>query len=112
MTSYVIQDDLSKALRARSIPVVERAFARLVKLESKAGDVDDRDTMVNLAPFIDCVRRLGHDPLTVLGPIAGTGAPWFALLFDGFVRRTDITLAAFGWTLVVTPDGPRYATTA
>lgn len=107
----MIQDGLSHALRTRSVTAVERAFARYVELESKAGDVDDRDTMVGLAPFIDCVRRLDRDPLTVLGPIAATGAPRFALLFDGFVRRTDITLAAFGWTLDETPNGPHYAAT-
>jgi hypothetical protein len=28
--------------------------------------------------------------------------------FDGFVRRSDVTLAAFGWSVVETPDGPAY----
>jgi hypothetical protein len=72
---------------------------------------DWRDTLVAIAPFVDCARRLGFDAATVLGPIAARGSPEFRELFDRFVRRTDVTLAAFAWELVETPVGPAYRST-
>jgi len=41
-----------------------------------------------------------HDPSEVLGPIARTGPEWHRETFESFVQRTDITLAAFGWSIV------------
>jgi hypothetical protein len=64
--------------------------------------------MIGMTPFIDCARRLGHDPETVLRPIAAGGADWLRTTFDGFIRRTDITLGAFGWSIVDEPEGPAY----
>ena len=76
--------------------------------EAKAKGWDPRDAMISLAPFLDCARRLGLDPIDVLGPIAANGPDWYSETFDAFARRTDITLAAFGWSLVETPEGPAY----
>jgi len=64
--------------------------------------------MLSLTPFIDCARRLGHDPAVVLGPIAADGAAWFRTTFETFVQRSDVTLGAFGWSVIETPDGPAY----
>jgi hypothetical protein len=50
--------------------------------------------------------RTGRGEL--LGPIAAAGPPWLADLFATFVRRTDITLPAFGWSIVEAADGPAY----
>jgi hypothetical protein len=67
--------------------------------------------MVGLAPFLDCARRRVHDPEVLIGPIAKAGAEWFQQLFEVFVRRSDVTLARFGWSLAMDSDGPRYRCT-
>jgi hypothetical protein len=104
----LIAYELSEALREKSQERLTKAFAEVVRVESAAGNIDSRDTMVGLAPFLDCARRLGHDPEVLLGPIAKAGAEWFQQLFEGFVRRSDVTLGNFGWSLAMDPDGPRY----
>jgi hypothetical protein len=96
------------ALRERSRERLELGFRRLVEAEAAAKGWDPRDTMISLTPFLDCSRRLGLDPGEVLEPIARTGPVWFAETFEAFVGRTDVTLSAFGWSLVETPDGPAY----
>jgi len=63
--------------------------------------------MLGLTPFLDCARRLGYDPALELGPIAATGAPWVRETFETLIRR-EISLAAFGWSIVETGDGPAY----
>ena len=64
--------------------------------------------MLSLAAFFDCARRLGEDPAELLGP-SSRGAPdWFVQTFDAFAKRTDVTLGAFGWTVLDTPEGPAY----
>jgi hypothetical protein len=100
--------ETTTALRARSPERLREGFGRLVAAEARAKGWDPRDTMISLAPFLDCARRLGVDPAATLGPIAAGGPEWFRATFDAFVRRTDVTLAAFGWSLVETPDGPAY----
>jgi len=107
----LIAYELSEALREKSQERLTKAFAELVRVESAAGDIDSRDTMVGLAPFLDCARRLGHDPEVLLGPIAKEGDEWFQQLFEVFVRRSDVTLARFGWLLSLDSDGPRYRCT-
>ena len=96
------------ALRERSRERLELGFRRLVEAEAAAKGWDPRDTMISLTPFLDCARRLDLDPIEVLGPIARTGPAWFAETFEAFARRRDVTLAAFGWSLVEAPAGPAY----
>jgi hypothetical protein len=100
--------EATAALRARTRDRLELGFSRLVEAEAKAKGWDPRDTMISLTPFLDCARRLGLDPVDVLGPVAATGPDWFVDTFEAFARRTDVTLTAFGWSLVETPDGPAY----
>ena len=64
--------------------------------------------MISLMVFVDCARRLGLDAAAVLGPTAASGPAWFRETFDAFVRRDDLELAAFGWSLVETPEGTSY----
>lgn len=64
--------------------------------------------MIDITPFVDCARQLGFDPAVVLGPIAATGADWFRGTFEAFVARSDVTLAAFGWSIVDTSKGRTY----
>ena len=104
----VVQREASAALRDRSLERLQRGFGLYVQAEASARGWDPRDTMINLTPFIDCARQLGFDPIVVLGPIASTGPAWFQETFAAFVRRPDVTLEAFGWSMVDTPGGPRY----
>lgn len=104
----VVQRESTAALRDRTLDRLQRGFGLYVQAEVSARGWDPRDAMINMTPFIDCARRLGFDPITVLGPIATTGPAWFRETFDRFVRRSDVTLEAFGWTLVETPRGPAY----
>jgi hypothetical protein len=64
--------------------------------------------MIDMTPFVDCARKLGLDPAAALGPIAATGADWFREAFEEFVARSDLTLAAFGWSIVDTSNGREY----
>lgn len=100
--------EATAALREGSADRLRLGFERLVAAEAGDRAWDPRDAMIRLTPFIDCSRRLGLDPATVLGPIASTGPRWYQETFDAFVARDDVTLAAFGWRIVDTPQGPAY----
>jgi hypothetical protein len=103
-----LQRDVSEALRRRSVEGLQLAFGEFVRFENTDPGWDPRDAMISLTIFVDCARRLGVDPVVVLGSTLATGPDWLRQTFDGFVSRTDVTLAAFGWTLINTPDGPAY----
>jgi hypothetical protein len=100
--------EATAALRQRSSKRLREGFERLMRAEAMSKGWDPRDTMISLTPFIDCARRLDVDPAVALGPLAASGPAWFRETFDAFVQRTDVTLAAFGWSLVHTADGPAY----
>jgi diguanylate cyclase (GGDEF)-like protein len=68
----------------------------------------DDDLRTALAPFLDCARRLGHDPASALAQAAATGGPRLQEVFAAFARRTDVRLAAFGWSVVEMAGGPAY----
>jgi hypothetical protein len=104
----LVQREASAALRAKSLDRLQAGFSRLVEAESRDRGSDPRDAMIDMTPFIDCARELGLDPAVVLGPIAATGADWFRETFEEFVTRSDVTLAAFGWSVVDTPNGREY----
>src|SRR5262245_27886875 len=98
----------TQALRVRRPEVLVRGFAAQVAHLAATGPIDPRDEMLDLAALVDCARRIEQDPAELLGPVAAAGPPWLAELFAHFVRRTDVTLAVFGWSIVDTPDGPAY----
>jgi len=64
-----------------------------------------------LAPYHDCARRLGLDPVAVFDQVAEAGPPELRDAVRAFGRRDDVTLAAFGSAVVEAPDGPRYERT-
>ena len=72
---------------------------------------DGRDLFVALAPFYDCARQLGLDPATFFAQVAESGPPELREAVRDF-GKLDVTLAAYGYALVATPDGPRYEITA
>jgi len=98
----------TRALRERDPSVLVAGFGAQVDHLVSTGPIDPRDEMLDLAALVDCSRRLGREPGELLGPVAGAGPDWLAELFAAFVRRTDVTLAAFGWSIVDTPEGPAY----
>ncbi len=110
MTGGLVQREASAALRERSLARLQQGFGRYVRRVSLDPSTawGRRDLMVDMTPFIDCARRLGHDPALALGPIAAAGADWLRDSFDSFVQRTDITLAAFGWSVKEDRDGQVY----
>jgi hypothetical protein len=99
---------ISMALTEKSLDQLREVFARYAEAHASKPDHDSRDVMVGLVPFIDCARRLGGDPEKVLGPIAESGVADFRETFRIFVRRSDITLASFGWYLTEFPEGMAY----
>ena len=99
----------TKALRARSVPVLQ---AELRAYLDRAGDAivrDWRDVLVILATYYDCAVRLGADPVALFDAAAAGLPRTTADLAATFARRKDITLEAFGWVLHDLPEGPCYA---
>lgn len=74
----------------------------------RAKAVDWRDMLVSLAPFHDCARPLGLDSAALFREVAVDLPDDVAELAQGFGRRTDVTVAAFGWRLENSPLGPPY----
>src|SRR5664279_2991695 len=108
MAEGPVAADTTSALREKSLARLQEGFRRHVARSSAQGSGDPRDEMLSLAPFVDCAQRLGHDPALALGPIATEGAMWVQATFEAFARRADVTLAAFGWSIIEPPDGPAY----
>jgi hypothetical protein len=69
---------------------------------------DAHELHVALAPYFDCAERLGLDPVALFDQVAETGAPELREEVRAFARRDDVTPEAFGYTIVESPDGPRY----
>ncbi len=70
---------------------------------------DDRDLMVGLATDHFVAGQLGLVPADLFedaaSPLPGG---WVPDLLREFGARTDVTLEAFGWLLVDTPNGPDF----
>jgi hypothetical protein len=70
---------------------------------------DDRDVMVSLAVYHFVARQLGQSPAELFGDVAARLPDgWVPDLLREFGARQDITLDAFGWLLIQTPDGPDF----
>jgi hypothetical protein len=73
---------------------------------------DDRDVMVGLAVFYFVAQQVGLVPSDLFGEIASyLPDGWVPDLLREFGARQDITLKAFAWQLVQTPDGPDFLRT-
>lgn len=103
-----LRREVSEALRRRSPERLHDTFGRYIRYKLSNAGWDPRDAMINMTPVIDCARRLGLDPSKDLAAIANGGPDWFKETFRAFVARTDVTLDAFGWSLVDADDGPQY----
>jgi hypothetical protein len=70
--------------------------------------MDWRDDLVAFAPYVHVARALGVDVPTLFDDAAAHAVPDLADVMQTFGRRTDVTLGAFGWRQVETPDGPTF----
>jgi hypothetical protein len=100
--------EATAALREATAARLRTGFVRVVEADARGPDRDARDATISLVPFVDCARRLGLDPRTVLGPLAATASRSHRDAFEHLVARTDLELGDFGWAVVETPDGPAY----
>ena len=74
--------------------------------------VDDRDVMVGLAVFYFVAGQVGLVPSDLFAGVAAClPAGWVPDLLCEFGAGQDITLKAFAWQLVQTPDGPDFLST-
>ena|ERR1700744_2486002 len=97
------------ALRSNSIDALRAGLLKTLTAGQRTWQQDSRDLMVALAPFHDCAARLGADPAKFFADVADNAPPGLADLVRTFGARTDITPAAFGFTVRQTPAGPEYA---
>lgn len=73
---------------------------------------DDRDVMVGLAVFYFVAQQIGQVSSDLFDEIASCLPDgWVPDLLREFGARQDITLKAFAWQLVQTPDGPDFLRT-
>jgi hypothetical protein len=90
------------------------ALLRDALLATAMGEIihtgDPRDVMVSLAVGHFVAQQLGLVPVELFDEVASRlPGGWMPDLLREFGARTDITLKAFGWLLVETPDGPDFA---
>jgi len=101
-------DEPTTALRQRSSARLLADLTAFMGAVEPEVAIDFRDVLVGFAPFYDCAIRLGIDPIQLFESAArDRGAP-LRELATTFARRSDITLAAFGWQLVDRAGGPCY----
>ncbi|GHJ09038.1 hypothetical protein TPA0907_34050 [Micromonospora humidisoli] len=98
----------TRALRQHDPDLLRRSLLA-TGLAGCLEDDDARDLMVGLALPWYVARQLHVPPEAMFTDVAdrlpdGTVAE----VFRTFGTRTDITLEAFGWQLVTTPDGPDF----
>jgi hypothetical protein len=70
-------------------------------------DYDYRDVMCMTAPTHVVAVELGMEPEVVFAEAARFAGPGVAETLLKFGKRQDVSLDAFGWTRVETPNGPR-----
>ena len=98
----------SLALRSGDASVL-RSGLLAQAVSTAAKDFDDRDAMVGLAPFVDAAQRMGISASQLFEAVASRlDGHRVGDLYRTFGARKDVTLAAFGWDLVESPEGPDY----
>jgi len=96
------------ALRTQSAELLGVDLNRYMVASELDVESDWRDVLVGLAPFYDCARRLGIDPVKLFERASKDLNEKTRELTRAFAGRSDITLDAFGWTLESTAEGPCY----
>ena len=98
----------TRALRERSETMLREGLLEFVADGEAEWLRDTRDLMWGLAPFLDCARRLGLDPVEVFDTAAAEGPASLADVVRDFGRRTDVDERSFGYEVYDTPEGPAY----
>jgi hypothetical protein len=101
----------SVALRMRSPERLGADLRRYLVAAKPNVEVDWRDVLVDLVPYVDCAQRLGVDPVELFDRAAQDLDDKTRELARTFARRSDITLTSFGWELQDASDGPCYRRT-
>jgi hypothetical protein len=101
-------DVASDALRRNSPEVLRAGLLRLLDEGELEWLKDRRDLLVAMAPYHDCARRLDLDPAAFFATVADEGPLALADIVRSFGARADVTPAAFGFRLVMSPGGPKY----
>ena len=96
------------SLRARDGQRLAVELGTYVAKSDQSTNVDDRDVMVGLAVYYDCAERLGIDPIQLFDSAAHATSRRMGELVAMLDRRQDVTLEAFGSSLVELPEGPCY----
>jgi hypothetical protein len=99
------------ALRQGSATLLRDALlAYAICQAARAGD--PRDVMVGLAVFYFVAQQVGLVPSGLFDQIASRLPDgWVPDLLRKFAARQDVTLKAFAWQLIQTPDGPDFVHT-
>jgi hypothetical protein len=101
-------DAASDALRRGSPDALKAALLRLLNDGELQWLQDRRDLLVAMAPYHDCARRLQLDPPRLFGAVADEGPLALADIVRSFGERSDVTPSAFGYRLVMSPEGATY----
>ncbi len=105
--AYVL-DVATDALRRNSPDLLRAGLLRLLEEGQLEWLKDRRDLLVAMAPFHDCARRLDLDPAAFFAAVAEEGPLALADMVRSFGERADVTPAAFGFRLVMSPEGATY----
>jgi len=105
--AYVI-DGVTDALRRGSPDALKAGLLRLLNDGELQWLQDRRDLLVAMAPYYDCARRLELDPPAFFGAVADEAPLPLADIVRSFGERLDVTAEAFGFRLVMSPEGAAY----
>jgi len=101
-------DGATDALRRGSPDALKAGLLRLLDEGELQWLQDRRDLLVGMAPYYDCARRLQLDPATFFAAVAEEAPLSLADIVRSFGERLDVTPAAFGFRLVMSPGGATY----
>jgi hypothetical protein len=101
-------DAATDALRRGSPDALKAGLLRVLHDGELQWLQDRRDLLVAMAPYYDCARRLELDPAAFFGAVADEAPLALADIVRSFGERGDVTPAAFGFRLVMSPEGATY----
>jgi hypothetical protein len=101
-------DGATDALRRGSPDTLKARLLRLLDDGELQWLQDRRDLLVAMAPYYDCARRLQLDPAAFFATVAAEGPLPLADIVRNFGERLDVTPRAFGFRLVMSPEGATY----
>ncbi|MBV9282116.1 MAG: hypothetical protein JOZ41_18710 [Chloroflexi bacterium] len=94
------------ALRTRDTRHLQTGLLARALLRQRVADW--RDDLVAFAPSYVAAHMLNVPPNTLFDGAAVYAVAELADVMRRFGHRRDVTLEAFGWRLVETPDGPTF----